>query len=258
MDESTSANGVGEAGGHIGLKYLWRLQEQALSYNCRRSRPLQDALDLLDRLVHLNLSILAAMRFEAEKQSAIRVLAVDALSRIVIAARLGAWGALPESLSVLRGATESCAQLTLTISQKLYRTALQEIKGKRLVRLKFDAACRNLGELGAAFRRRHSKMSELAVHSTAASLQQAEYGIGSETCDRLGSAQEPRNAEIAISACIELLQLVAAATLGAYPEDRIAEAWLVTLDEANIARATLKDQISAMRDGPSDGAAATG
>ncbi|MGH9718332.1 MAG: hypothetical protein ACRD4R_16615 [Candidatus Acidiferrales bacterium] len=232
-------------GDHIGLKHLWQLQEQAFSYNCQQSRPLQDALGLLDRSVRLNLSILTAMRFGAAKQTVIRVLAADALSRIIVAARIGIWGALPECLSVLRGATESCAQLTLTVSQNLYETALQEINGKKLVRLKFEAVCKDLGELGTAFRRRHSKMSDLAAHATASSLRQAEYRKDGESYDRLGAAESPRNAEIATSECLEYLALVAVATLDAYSKDAIEEVWLATLSELNLSHGALKNQISA-------------
>lgn len=247
MGESLSAGSTADVGGHIGIKHLWKLQEQASSYNCQGSKFLQGVLDLLDRSVRLNLSILGDMRFGPEKQTAIRVFGVDALSHIIIAARIGMWGALPESLSVLRTAVEDCAQLALTVNQKLYNTALLEIKGNRLVRLRFNAACNELGELGSSLRDRHSKISNLASHSTSRSLRQEEYDFGSETCDRLGSAHDSQKAEIAASECLEIGQLIAVSLLEAYKQDGIAlqAAWLATLDDVHTSHKSLKDRISA-------------
>jgi hypothetical protein len=245
MDEVPSSSGTVEVSYQIGLKHLWELQEQCLSQNVQQSKLLRDALGLLDQSIRLNLSILDGMRFAAEKQTAIRVLAVDALSHVVIAARIGVWGALPESLSVLRGGVESCAQLALTVSKELYGTAFREIKGGRLVRLKFAAACKDLGENGDGFRKHHSRISNVAAHSTSSSLQQEEYRINGEPYDRLASAQHPRSAEIATSECLDLAPLVAVSLCKAYDQDGIApqEEWLTTLHDGHVLHGALKGQI---------------
>lgn len=236
-----------EVSGDIGLKQLFESQDQAHFYNCQRSKLVQEGFDLLDKSIRLNLSILSGMRFGSVKQTAIRLLTVDALSHIAVAARVGLWGAQTESLSILRGGVESCAQLSYVVSQKLFEIAIEEIKGKRLKKLKFASVCKCLGTVGASYRKYHSRISNLAPHSTPQRLRRAEYKIQGEPYDRLGFAFDDKSAAISISECIELIQNVGVSLAAAYDQDgmKLQEVWVAGLREINTAHQALRNQIRA-------------
>jgi hypothetical protein len=250
MAEAALPAASNESNSSVGLARLFEHQDQALSHNRQKSERLRKACAILDRSIRLNLSILGSMRFEAEKQTAIRLLAVDTISHVIISARIGLWGALPESLSVLRGGIESCAQLAYVISERLYRTAILEIKSKRLNRLEYKTACAALGTEAEGFQRRWEQISNLASHATSRRLQQSEYKIGGEPYDRLGFAEDPTNAEITTGECAELSQMGSVSLTSAFEQDGITidQRWISEIRDLHEALQAVKSQLR-----PADG-----
>lgn len=214
----------------IGLSNLFELQDHALVHNFQQSSWAQGASTILARSIRLNLSILGSMQFPAEKQTTIRCFSVDTLSHIVIAARLGLWGALPESLSVLRGGKESCAQLFYAIEAQRYQTAILEGK-KRFKQLDFEKVCSELGDLGRDLKRDHDEISNQASHSTAARFRQTEYQSGEDVYDRLGFAINPPSAEEALCRCILPSLMVGDSFECAYSQDGLPFKWKENLRE---------------------------
>lgn len=218
----------------IELLKLFELQDRALAHNFQQSIWAQRASTILARSIQLNLSILGSMQFPAEKKTAIRCFSVDTLSHIVIAARLGLWGALPESLSVLRGGIESCAQLFYAVEAQRYQTAILE-GNKKFKQLDFQKVCSELGGLGRSLKRDHNQISNQGSHSTAARFGQTEYHSGGDVYDRLGFATNPPSAEEALCRCILPSLMVGDSFECAYLQDGLPFKWKENLGEvANV------------------------
>jgi hypothetical protein len=177
------------------------------------------------------------MRFAAEKQTTIRKFAVDTLSHIVIAARLGLWGALTESQSVLRGGIESCAQLFYSVAEQRYQTAILE-GPKKFRQLDFKRVLGELDEIGRFLKLRHDRISGRSSHSTPARFNQTEYSIGNDVYDRVGCALDPIAAEYAVCDCIFPSRLVGSSFECAYSQDGLAFSW--TEDLAELAKVHLE------------------
>ena len=166
------------------------------------------------------------MTFGAEKQTIVRYLAGDTFSHIVVAIRIGLWGALPESLSVLRGAIESCAQLAYVVNEKKYGTAMYEAKELgRFRQLDFERVCGQLGALGERLLKLHSQISGAAGHSTVTRLSLVEYKFQGQEYDRLGFAFEPENARLAAHHCVLLASLLVECLRTAFLQDTLLFEW---------------------------------
>ena len=237
MAEATSLNDKIEGGDDFGLTELFALQDRAFRSNFQRSKWVQGASTILARSVRLNLLILSSMRFAAEKQTTIRRFAVDTLSHIVVAARLGFWGALAESQSVLRGGIESCAQLFYVVAERRYHTTMLESR-RRFKQLDFKRVLGKLDEIGRYLKVRHDRISSRASHSTVARFRETEYKIGDDVYDRLGSALDPLDAEYALCDCILPSRLVGYSLECAYSQDGLEFRWEEDIEDvANIHRA---------------------
>jgi hypothetical protein len=176
---------------------LFRLQDEVLKRNLLERELLPNAA-ALSSLVSVCYQALEEMRFSAEKQEVVRRFACDTLSHIVTAARVGLWGALPESHSVLRGAIESCAQLAFVVSQNQYKTLIEEAKRRRFQEYSFRQACKKLGERGTRLMNLHSRFSDSFSHSTPKRFRQLGYEFEGEAYDRIGSAADPVAAQLCI------------------------------------------------------------
>ncbi len=166
------------------------------------------------------------MAFNPEKQTVLRVLGTDALSHIVVAARVGLWGALPESLSVLRGGIESCGQLGYVVVRKRYKTFIYEANQRgRFRQVGFESACEQLDTLGQRLLRLHQQISDAAAHSTVKRMSLLEYKFEGKEYDRLGFAFEPRHAGIALFHCLELAWFLPAFLQLAYEHDHSTFRW---------------------------------
>jgi hypothetical protein len=204
-----------------GIKHLWASQDEALRQNLGQSAKLREALGALDGAVSLTLKIMGKTRFPAEKQTAIRVLTVDSLSHVVIAARVGLWGAASESLSILRGAVESCAQLSYTVFKQRYQIAISEISSRRLRELEFRACCDAIGPAGSSLKKLHGRLSNTAAHSTPGRLRRSEYEIRGEDYDRLGFAIDPETAEATTLSCLQLVPSIGMCLWEAWKQDQL-------------------------------------
>ncbi|MGB0034774.1 MAG: hypothetical protein WBP79_04790 [Candidatus Acidiferrales bacterium] len=230
MTDASSPSEKSEKGDDIGLTSLFDLQDRALSHNFRVSKWVQGASTILARSVALNLSILGAMQFAAEKQTAIRRFTVDALSHIVVAARLGLWGALTESQSVLRGGIESCAQLFYVVAEQRYESTIFEGR-RRFKQLDFKKVVGELDEIGRYLKMRHDRISSRASHSTAARFRQTEYKLGDVAYDRLGCALNALSAEYSLSDCIFPSRIVGDSLHMAYIQDQLEFSWREGLED---------------------------
>lgn len=204
-----------------GIKYLWASQDEALRKNLGQSAELREALDALDGAISLTLNIIGNARFPAEKQTAIRVLTVDSLSHVVIAARVGLWGTVSESLSILRGAIESCAQLSYTVFKQRYQTAISEISSRRLRELKFGACCDAIGSPGSSLKKLHGQLSNMAAHSTPGRLRRSEYELRGEDYDRLAFAIDPDAAEATTLGCLQIVPSIGMCLREAWRQDNL-------------------------------------
>jgi len=177
---------------------------------------------LLSSLVTISFQALHEMRFPEKKQTAVRHLGTDTLSYLVVATRVALWGALPESLSVLRGAIESCAQLAFVISEGKYATVIYEATELRRFRqIHFDEACSRLGPLGEKLSRLHSQISEAASHSTVKRFALLDYHFEGEEYDRLGFAVDPKSAKLVILHCLPLANVLARCLQLAFMQDSV-------------------------------------
>jgi hypothetical protein len=185
----------------LDLQYLFASQDAALQTNLKKSKHVRALFGLLNRFFELHYRVLSTKGFQgAEKQTVIRHFATDTLSHLVVAARLGLWGALPEGLVVLRGGIESLAQLGFVIVTSKYNTVLREA-GRKFEQVEFSAACNGLPELGRELKKLHGKISDKAAHSTATRFTCVTYEFEGKDYDRLGFALSAENAEIVLDSC---------------------------------------------------------
>jgi hypothetical protein len=152
---------------------------------------------------------------------------------LVVAARVGLWGALPESLSVLRGAVESCAQFAFVVIGRKYGTVVYEVtKLGRFRQAHFDQACEDLGPLGEKLRRLHDQISETASHSTVKRFSLLDYHFEGQDYDRLGFAVDPKSAKLVIFHATLLANILAISLRLAYEQDQIRFDWIAELESA--------------------------
>ncbi len=215
----------------LGLTELFDLQDEALRRNLLNAEGVHQFSALLSSLVGVCYEALHEMRFPATKQTVVRHLATDALSHLVVATRVGLWGAFPESLSVLRGAIESCAQFTFVVLEKKYATVMYEAKElKRFRQVDFDSACEQLGDLGNKLRKLHNQISEAAGHSTVKRFSLLEYEFEDQEYDRLGFAVDPTAARLLVFHGLQLASVLAASLRLAYFQDRLEFRWNNEID----------------------------
>lgn len=202
----------------IDLRLICTLQEAAANEHFQRSPVLKEMVRAISAGLGIVYKMMSEMHFGAEKQTALRHFAGDTLSHIVVAVRVGLWGAVPEGLAVLRGALESGAQLEYIVSAQLYKTAIQEAKAK-FVRVSFETARKNLGELGRAADKLHGRISDLASHSTSRRYALLDYNLDGEEYDRFGFSVQPELAEHIAYISLWFLMQLACSLHTAYAQD---------------------------------------
>ncbi len=187
----------------------------------------------MSSLVTIVFQGLHEMTFPEEKQTAVRHLGTDTLSYLVVAARVGLWGALPESLSILRGAVESCAQFAFVVIGKRYKTVIYEATQLgRFRQVHFDQASSELGPLGEKLRRLHDQISDVASHSTVKRFSLLDYHFEGEEYDRLGFAVDPKSAKLVIFHYSLLARILARSLQLAYLQDGMQFRWATELESA--------------------------
>ena len=238
------------------LERLFEIQDEVLQEHLATSDLLKSTFSFLSDCSSLNFEILTSMRFEAEKQTAIRSLAVDSLSHTLIAIRLGLWGGLPESLSILRSAMESCTQLQYVVKKKEYKTLIYELD-RKFDRLSFEKCRAGLGDLGKRIERIYGTISDIASHSTASRLALTSYKYRGEFYDRVGFARDVENAEKALFYCLDSCMMPIEAFFWAYEQDDLAFPWVDSVSELNERfRELQKELLAKFEDSGTDGTAA--
>ncbi len=202
----------------IGLDEVFILQDEAAKRNFNESSLVKQAYGVVTKTISLCYIVLKEMPFEALKKTAIRWLAVDCLSHAIVAMRIGLWGALPESLGVLRGATESGAQLSYVVRERKYKTLAAEM-ARKFQRVSYETAFEGLGSLGGGMEGLHGRISDVASHSTAKRLALVDYEFEGQDYDRLGFAPAPQNAEIAAFYSMLVCMPVCDALYAAHQQD---------------------------------------
>ena len=178
----------------LGLNEVFRLQDEAAKRHLAQSELLRLAYGVISDAIDICAKSLMNAKFPAEKQTAIRRLGVDCLSHLIVSMRVGLWGALPESLSVHRGAIESAGQLLYVVKNQTYRTAVTEMR-RKFDTVRYKTVFTELGNMGASMDKLHGRFSEMASHSTAMRSQFVQYEFDGTEYDRLGFAVESRFAE---------------------------------------------------------------
>jgi hypothetical protein len=227
----------------IGLERLFNAQDEVLQEHLASSEDLKQAADFISVSVSLNMDILQSMRFEENKQTAIRRLAVDSISHTVVAVRLGLWGDLPESLAILRSAIESNAQLQFVVKEQMYETFAYEME-RKLDRTSFDTSIAGLGDLGKRIRIIHGRMSDIAAHSTASRSALVSYKFEGEFYDRVGFARNVDNAEFALFYCMDSSMMPTEAFVWAYEQENIPFKWVSDVNGLSARFETIKKALS--------------
>jgi hypothetical protein len=210
----------------IGLVEIFSLQDQAFQLHFLKSLDVGVYTTALSRLVGIAYHAMNKGTFAAEKQTVTRHFGGDSLSHLVVAVRVGLWGALPESLSVLRGGIESCAQLAYVVTEKRYGTAMYEAQTLgRFRQLDFERVCGELGDLGKKLRKLHSQISDAAGHSTVKRFSLLDYTFEGVEYDRLGVAFVANNAKLAAQHCVLLASLLVDCLRLAYVQDGVPFEW---------------------------------
>jgi hypothetical protein len=218
---------------NVGITELFELQDEALRRNLVNEHGVHQRAALMSSLVSISFQALHEMSFPEEKQTAVRHLGTDTLSYLVVAVRVGLWGALPESLSVLRGAVESCAQFAFATVGKRYKTVIYEATQLgRFRQVHFDQACMELGPLGEKLRRLHDQISETASHSTVKRFSLLDYHFEGEEYDRLGFAVDPKSAKLMVFHCSLLANILAKSLQMAHLQDGMPFRWTAELENA--------------------------
>jgi hypothetical protein len=105
------------------------------------------------------------------------------------------YGAIPQSLAILRGAVESSAVLTHVVFGQKYETALYE-STRKFDEIEFKNTLRQLGTFGDNMEWHWGRISEYA-HASAKRIRLAEYKHEGLEYDRIGGAIDPDGASAA-------------------------------------------------------------
>ncbi len=227
----------------LSLDRLFNVQDEVLHEHLASSEVLKQTADFISDCVSLNMDILQSMRFEENKQTAIRTLAVDSISHTVVAVRLGLWGDLPESLTILRSAIESNAQLQFIVKERMYETFAYEME-RKLERTSFDASIAGLGGLGGRIRTIHGRISDIAAHSTASRSALVSYEFEGEFYDRVGFARNVDNAEFAHFYCMDSSMMPTEAFVWAYEQENLSFKWILDVNGLSARFDTIKKALS--------------
>jgi len=200
------------------------LQDQAASKNVAGSHFLPEWLRLCSDAIQITYQSLVNMPFKGDKEAAVGTLAMDAVSNVLVATRVGLWGDVPESLSILRSAIERCVQLELVIHTQRYQTAVHEMDNK-FAQLDFDEAVRALGDRGKRIDKLHGLISETASHATSGRLKWNSYKRDGRTYIRFGVALDPSLAELCVFYAIDVCVSIVSAIRSAYLQDGQGYAW---------------------------------
>jgi hypothetical protein len=179
----------------LDLNGIFESQEKAATENFKRSRTLREVFSFISKALDQSTSFLATAPFSSpEKATSIRMLAADCISHVAIAMRLALWGAVPQSVAILRGALEGCSVLELMVSQQQYRTFVYECNHS-FRQLDFKSATNSLGSLGKNIEKLWGGMSELGPHASAGRIRESVYHFEGQSYDRLGGAMDAGGAE---------------------------------------------------------------
>jgi len=176
------------------IQDFFGFQDEALKYNSD-SILVQKRLSFISDALQICWAVLTSMQFEENKQTAIRVLGVDAISNIITGTRIALWGNLPDSVAVLRCALETAAILGVMIDERKYETANNEVAGKtgKFSELAFQDVVRQSDDLGKRMSSTWGRLSNIGPHSTPVRMKHASYDFNGTRFDRIGYPEQPRD-----------------------------------------------------------------
>ncbi len=175
------------------LTALFETQEHAAVENCQRSEFVRKVFSFQSDCITLCLNFSGVERFKnATKATAIRMFSVDCLSHVIVSFRLALYGAIPQSLTILRGAVEASALLLHVVFGQRYETAIYEAN-KKFDEIEFKNTLRQLGTIGNDIEFHWARMSEYA-HASAKRIRLAAYTHDGLEYDRIGGAIDPDGA----------------------------------------------------------------
>jgi hypothetical protein len=181
---------------HFDLNALFETQEKAAVENYQRSEFLRKAFGFQSDCLKLCLNFSGVERFASpEKATAVRMFSVDCLSHLIVGFRLAMYGAIPQSLAILRGAVEASALLMHVVFGQRYETAIYE-GNRKFDEIEFKNTLRQLGAFGNDIEFHWGRMSEYA-HASAQRIRLAAYKHEGLEYDRIGGAIDPDGAATA-------------------------------------------------------------
>ena len=181
---------------NFGLNALFQTQEKAALANYQRSEFLRKAFAFHSECLRICLNFSGSERFtNPEKATAVRMLSVDCLSHVIVGVRLATYGAIPQSMTILRGAVEASALLAHVVFGQRYATAIYE-SNRGFDEIEFKNTLHQLGELGEDIESFWGRMSEYA-HASAKRIRMAAYKHEGLEYDRIGGAIDPDGAAAA-------------------------------------------------------------
>jgi hypothetical protein len=222
---------------------VFSLQDEVMKKHLAISAFARNAYTLISDVVKLNVYIIEKMHFRQDKQDAVGAIAVDSIGPVIVGVRVALWGDMPESLTVLRSAIESCARLQYVVQEQKYQTAVYEMRDG-FKQLEYKKVVRQLDRLGTKIDRLHGLISDAAAHATANRLKWNTYDHKGDTYFRVGFARDIEKAELPLFYCMDVCLLVADALRQAYEQEGPSFRWQGEFDEMLKRHTLLKNEYS--------------
>jgi hypothetical protein len=200
------------------LRKLYTVQDEVLEENLAEVSLASDFRDLISTVCKVCASVLPRLPFPDPKNLVLRAWAADALTGAMVATRVGLWGNLPESMSVLRPSIERTAQLLHIVTQEAYKTADYERSRGRFTQLAYEKIVDGLS-IGKGTKELHGRVSDLAAHATARSMVWGSYKSGEENYLRLGVSRDRDVPPVVLFYCANTVILVMNALEGAFQQE---------------------------------------
>ena len=206
------------------LEDVFRSQQEALASNLSAAR-VRELLVYIRDFAALVTDALEGLDFtEPEKQTVLRVLAVDSLSSLFVACRAGLWGNVPEAAVLTRTALETLTIMACVVEEGAFRAFNFEMRS-RLRHYSYDQCHARLGDRGARLNVLHGRLSDVGGHTSRNRLKFAEFKIDGVSYDRLGFAPDGDFSETALLLIPDSLQYLAAILHASFAQDRRVFPW---------------------------------
>ncbi|MHB8410720.1 MAG: hypothetical protein ACYDDI_02100 [Candidatus Acidiferrales bacterium] len=212
--------GASDKSKNLPLGKAFRKQDDILEEHLNSSPLINKSFQMISEAIYSTVRILQSVPFEGDKREVVVDFSFDAISSVIVSARVGLWGNVPESLTILRAALERAVQLRYVVSESKYTVARYEMDHE-LKETSYDTAISALGNRGNNIRKLHGLISEAAAHATAKRLHFGQYEHKGEQFARLGLAHNPNGSLSCLYYCMYILMSLLEQMREAYRQDKI-------------------------------------